>query len=211
MNSTNEKPSAPKPLMKKNGRRRVCICQWEMGDIFAYRLESELAKEKGLWGRYFLIQKVDEDIWYPGHIIPIVYVKITADENLPSSVEEYNQLEYVQTSFTKYEDRFLPIDMSRLQQDLEEKLKMKYEMDEYGFLPEYRAKILNTSIKAIPDKLIFIGNFANAIRPPKEFVPHTKYNIISVAWKLFNETFESKLIGRYCGNNRREFGIYQES
>lgn len=201
---------SPQPPVKKAVKKRVYKCQWKLGDVFAYRLESDLAKERGLYGRYFLIQKVDEGIWYPGHIVPIVYVKITGDTNLPSNVEEYNQLEYVQTWFTKYEERFWPIDMRRPQEDIAEKSKISYQVDEYGFLPQYRVKLLNTSKKVIPTKLIYVGNFANSICPQKEFIPHSKENIVSVSWKQFDETFETKMIKRYCGHNLRELSIYTD-
>lgn len=201
---------SPQPPAKKAVKKRVYKCQWKLGDVFAYKLESELAKERGLYGRYFLIQKVDEGVWYPGHIVPIVYVKITGDTNLPSNVEEYNLLEYVQTWFTKYEDRFLPIDMRRPQEDIAEKSKIDYQVDEYGFLPQYRAELLNTSKRVIPTNLIYVGNFANAVRPQKEFIPHSKENIVTVSWKQFDETFETKMIKRYCGHNLRELSIYTD-
>ncbi len=196
------------PPVKKPVKKRVYKCQWKFGDVFAYQLESDLAKERGLYGRYFLIQKVDEVVWHPGHIVPIVYVKITSDTNLPSNVEEYNQLEYVQTWFTKYEERFLPIDIRCPQEDIAEKSKINYQVDEYGFLPQYRVKLLNISKKVIPKNLIYVGNFVNAFRPPKEFVPHSKENVVSVSWKQFDETFETKMIKRYCGHNLRELSIY---
>ena len=197
---------SPAPV-KKTIKQKHYKCQWKLGDVFAYQLESELAKERGLYGQYFLIQKVDEYI-FDGHIIPIVYAKITKNFNIPSNVKEYDQLEYVQTWFTKYEDRFFPIDMRRLQKDIAEKSKMNYQVDEYGLLPQYRAKILNTSKKVIPAKLIYVGNYANAVLPQKEFIPHSKENIITVAWKQFDETFETKMIKRYCGHNLRELSIY---
>lgn len=201
---------SPQPPAKRPVKRRIYKCQWNLGDVFAYPLESDLAKEKGLYGRYFLIQKVDEGVWYPGHIVPIVYVKITGDAHLPSNTEEYNKLEYVQTWFTKYEDRFFPIDMSRAQEDIAEKSKINYQTDEYGFLPQYRIELLNTSKRMIPTNLIYIGNFANAARPLKEFIPHSKENIATVAWKQFDETFETKMIKRYCAHNLRELGIYHK-
>lgn len=200
----------PQPQTKRAVKRRVYKCQWKLGDVFAYRLESELSQKRGLYGRYFLIQKIDEDTWYPGHIVPIVYVKITNDTNLPSNVEEYNQSEYVQTWFTKYEDRFWPIDMRRPQEDIAEKSKINYQVDEYGFLPQYRVKLLNTSKKVIPTKLIYVGNFSNSKCPQNEFIPHSKENIVSVSWKQFNETFETKMIKRYCEHNLRELSIYTE-
>lgn len=202
---------SPQPPVKKSIKKRVYRCQWKLGDVFAYQLESDLAKEKGLFGRYFLIQKVDEGIWYPGHIVPIVYVKITKDTTLPSTIEEYNKLEYVQTSFTKYEQRFWPIDMRRPKEDIAEKSKINYQVDEYGFLPQYRIRLLNTSKKLIPSKLIYIGNFADAIPPRIEFIPHSKANISAVFWKNFDETFETKMIKQYCGHNLRELNIYMNT
>ena len=208
LNGLRAKLLSTQPKVKKITKKRIYKCQWKYGDVFAYRLESDLAKEKGLYGRYFLIQKVDEGEWYPGHIVPIVYVKITDDTNLPSNVKEYNKLEYVQTSFTEYEYRFCPIDMRRPQEDIAEKSKINYQVDEYGFLPQYRARLLNTSKRVIPQKLIYIGNFADAAQPQNEFIPHTKENIVSVAWKLFDETFETRMIKWYCGHNLRELSIY---
>ena len=206
-----QKLFSPQPLEKKMKQYKIYHCEWKLGDVFAYQLESDLAKERGLYGRYFMIQKVDEGVWHPGHIVPIVYVKITNDNNLPSNIEEYNQLEYVQTWFTKYEDRFWPIDMRRPQEDIAEKSKMNYQVDEYGFLPQFRAKLLNTSKRVIPTNLIYVGNFADAVHPQKEFVPHLKENVVSVSWKQFDETFETKMIKWYCGHNLREFGIYTKN
>lgn len=201
---------SPQPPAKKPVKKRIYKCQWQLGDVFAYQLESDLAKERGLYGRYFLIQKVDEGIWYPGHIVPIVYVKITNDTNLPSNEEEYNQLEYVQTWFTKYQDRFLPIDMRRPQEDIAEKSKINYQVDDYGFLPQYRVILLNTSKRVIPTKLIYVGNFTNTVCPQKEFIPHSKENVVSISWKQFDETFETKMIKWYCGHNLRELSIYTD-
>ena len=199
-----QKLNTPQPPEKRVYRYRLYRCPWKIGDVFAYRLESQLAREKGLWGRFLLLQKVDETEWYPGHIIPIVYVKLTADERLPQNADEYDALEYVQTLFTKYEDRFLPIDFSRLQQDLEEKSKRNYEVDEFGFLPQFRLCMITTSKKLIPSRLTFVGNFRDTIPPQKEFIPHTKVNIRAQAWK----TMEATLIRLYCGHNCREYAIY---
>lgn len=201
---------SPLPPVKKPKKKRIYKCEWKIGDVFAYQLESELAKERGLYGRYFLIQKVDEGTWYPGHIVPIIYVKLTKDANIPSTVEEYDEAEYVQTRFTKYEERFWPIDMSRPKEDIEEKTKLNYEVDEYGFLPQYRLTLLNTSKRVIPKELIYVGNFPDAIRPKKEFIPHAKVNIGVIWWKHFDMTFETEMIKKYCGHNLRELSVYAD-
>ena len=205
-----EKLLSPQPEEKKISQYRLYTCEWKTGDVFAYPLESDLAKEKGLFGQYFLIQKVDEGIWHPGHIVPIVYVKITRDGKLPTCVEEFEQLEYIQVGFTQYEDRFFPIDGRRPQEDIAEKSRLKYEVDEFGFLPEFRITLLNTSKKVIPTGLVFFGNFQNTAAPKKEFVPHDRINVRVVFWKNFDDTFESILIQHYCNHNLRELSIYQE-
>lgn len=208
--SLKKKLLSPHPPAKKPVKKRVCKCQWNLGDVFAYPMESDLARKRSLYGQYLLIQKVDEGVWYPGHIVPIVYVKITKDAVLPSSIEEYDKLEYVQTGFSKFEERFWPIDMNRPQEDIAEKSKIHYHVDAFGLLPQYRIQLLNTSKRVIPPKLIYVGNYISATRPQNEFVPHSKVNILPVYWKKFNETFESKMIKLYCGHNLREFDIYKK-
>lgn len=100
--------------------------------------------------------------------------------------------------------------MSRPKEDVEEKSKLNYEMDEYGFLPQYRLRLLNTSKRVIPKKLIYVGNFPNAVRPRKEFIPHVKINIGTISWKQFDETFETEMIKHYCEHNLRELSIYRK-
>jgi hypothetical protein len=203
------KLNSPQPPEKKIRKNRLYQCEWNIGDVFAYKLESDLAREKGLFGRHFLIQKVDEGTWYPGHVVPIVYVKITNDEHLPTTAEEYDRLEYVQIKFLKYEERFFPIDGRRPEEDIEEKSKMTYEVDDYGYLPEFRSRIITTSRKAIPSKLVYIGNYSNIAPPNKEFIPHSKINIRDILWKNFDRTFESELINCYLGHNLRQLTVYQ--
>ena len=187
---------------------RLYKCPWKTGDVFAYQLESDMAKERGLYGHYLLIQKVDEGVWYPGHIVPIVYIKITKDNELPTNLDEYNKLEYVQTRSAKYEERLFPIDGRRPLEDIAEKSKIRYEVDEFGFLPIFRVKLISESNKEIPPTLFQVGNFENATPQQKEFVPQSKFNIPSVLWKNFNHTFESVVLTRYFQFNLRESKIY---
>ena len=75
---------------------------------------------------------------------------------------------------------------------------------------EYKKKAADriNDLKEFPKKLIYVGNFPNAVRPRKEFIPHVKINIGTISWKQFDETFETKMIKRYCGHNLRELSIY---
>lgn len=65
---------SPQSSQKKISQYRLYRCEWKIGDIFAYQLESEEAAEKGVKGHYVYFVKVAERIWHPGHIIPRVYL-----------------------------------------------------------------------------------------------------------------------------------------
>jgi hypothetical protein len=199
-----EKLNSPQPKHKKYKTKTPYKCEWKSGDVFAFQLESNLSIEKGLSGQYLLVQKVDEGLWHPEHIIPIVYVKITKDGRIPTSISEFDQCEYIQTSFSFFEERFWPIDGSRSEEDIAEKSKLVYEVDEFGYLPQFRIALVNSSMRIIPKKLLYVGNFIDTITPTKEFIPHSKINIAAVLWKNFEEI----LIDRYFRHNRRQSKIY---
>ena len=65
---------SPQPPARRVARRRLYWCDWEAGDVFAYRMEGDLARERGLYGRHLLFQKADEYVWHPGHVISVVYL-----------------------------------------------------------------------------------------------------------------------------------------
>ena len=185
------------------------IIPWEKEEVYAYKLDSDYAREKGLHGRYFLLQKIDEFQISPRVIAPIVYVKITKDDTLPKSFEEYDRLEYVQTRNTKYENRFMPYDFSRLEEDIAEKSKLTYEINEYGFLPQFRALLILAAGKKVPSDLEYVGKFENVTRPSKEFVPHIEFHNRIVVWKKTAEFFDKIMIDAYYGHNLRTLEIYQ--
>lgn len=200
-----QKLLAPQPEEKKIRKYRIYQCEWKIGDVYAYPLKSDFAKEKGFYGRYFLLHKIDETTIWPGHVVPVVRVKITKDKNLPENEKQFDQLEYVQTFVTSYEDRLLPFDGSR-PYEMAERLKKKYEVDEFGFLPEYRIKLCNTSKRRIPKDIFFLSNFQNVIPPKREFVPHSDINIREIEWENFDEV----MIDRYLGYNLRQYKIYSK-
>ena len=77
---------------------------------------------------------------------------------------------------------------------------------------EYKKKAADriNDLKEFPKKLIYVGNFPDAIRPKKEFIPHVKINIGTISWKQFDETFETEMIKHYCEHNLRELSIYHK-
>ena len=199
-----EKLLTEPPEKKKVSQYRIYHCPWENGDTFAYLLESQNAKDKNLYGKYLIIHKVNEDTWWPGHTIPVVHIKLTNENRIPTTNKEIDELEYIQTSSVLYKERFFGA--SGLY-SLEEQIKGKsFEVDEYGYLPEYMISIITTSKRVIPKKLIYLGNYTD-IKPPKpEFIPLTLMSLPTVTWK----ELEKKIIDRYFLYNKRELSIYHD-
>lgn len=199
LQSLANKLNSPMPPEKRISPYRLYSCEWELGDTFAYRLEGELAKEKGLCGEYLIIHKVDEYIWHPGHVIPIVWVKITKGGAVPHGIEELNSLEFVQTGVTRYENRFLPYDVREPKEEtLKKRSEINYFPDSFGFLRHYRTKLISTSKRVIPKRLEYLGKLGNMTPPRGEFIPHDKLAISACSWKDLEKT----LITKYCYYSR---------
>lgn len=153
-----EKLLSHQPPEKKVYKYKIYKCEWKIGDVFAYRFESELAREKGYYGRYLIIQKVDEGNWYPGHVVPIVYFRITKDMTLPS-IDDIKNIEC---------------------------LKMGLGEKEPEIIYDYRGKLINTSKRIIPKSLIYLGN-AEVIYHNPEYIPEYDVSYSSFEWKWIEE------------------------
>ena len=198
-----EKLLSPQPEEKRMPKYRTYKCEWKNGDVFAYQLKSEYAKEQGLEGRYLIIQKIDEIDWYPCSTIPLVRVKITEDKTIPKTEKEIDELEYIQTWFTSYERRFAGFSALR---PLKDQIKgMSFNTDEYGLLPEYMVSIVITSKNMTKGKLTYLGNYINITPPQNEFIPICKDNFPKILWK----DFEERLMEMYFGHNKRNLEVYQ--
>ena len=198
-----EKLLSPQPEEKRMPKYRTYKCEWKNGDVFAYQLKSEYAKEQGLENRYLIIQKIDEIDWYPCSTIPLVRVKITEDKTIPKTEKEIDELEYIQTWFTSYERRFAGFSALR---PLKDQIKgMSFNTDEYGLLPEYMVSIVITSKNMTKGKLTYLGNYINITPPQNEFIPICKDNFPTVLWK----NFEERLMEMYFGHNKRNLEVYQ--
>ena len=191
-------------------RKKSKKTPWHSGEVYAYKLNSTLAEENGLKGRYLLLQKVGEEQWSSRVTAPIVYIKLTKDDTLPSNVEQYDELEYVQTGNTRYEERFFPYDFSRLEEDLEEKSKQTFEVDEYGYLPRFRTMIIPRAGIQIPEGLNYVGTFPDAKKPAIDYVPAFTFNLRKIFWKKDAAVFEMVLINAYIGFNLRTLEIYKK-
>jgi hypothetical protein len=208
-NELEHKLLSPQPGEKMIQSVKCYKCEWLDGDVFAYRIENQNSIANGLFGRYFLLQKIGETIWEPDNIIPICRVKITKTQSLPTNMNEFNALEYVQTSLVKYEHRFYPLDGSRpIDEQIDEKSSIEYVTDEYGYLPVYTVVIITTSWRSIPKRLMYLGNFHRATPPINEYQGGIfEQNGIAVFWK----DLESRLTEAYIGHNMRERDIYKKA
>ncbi len=181
------KLNSPMPPMKKISQPKSYKCEWKIGDVYAYKLESDYAREKGVYGRYFLFQKIGETVCYPEHIIPVVWVKITDGDVLPSNEKEYLDLEYVKTSKVSLIRLFRPIDKNRsIEEQFFEKTGRRFDVDELGRLDGYRIYLINTSKRIIPKKLIFLGNFSVENPPKNDFEQSGDFSYRGYLWKFFD-------------------------
>lgn len=200
-----EKLLTPQPEEKKISKYRIYKCEWKIGDVFAYKLKSEYAKQNKLENRYLIIQKVDETAWYPAHIIPMVRIKITNDGTIPKTEDEINKLEYIQTDFCLYEDRFCGF--SALKPLKEQTVGMSFSTDEYGLLEQYWVSLIITSKKMFENEIIYLGNYQNIAPPKNEFIPICKTNCPILPWK----ELEERVIKMYLGHNKRNYEIYKKN
>lgn len=140
-----EKLLSPQPPEKKISQYRLYRCEWNVGDVFAYQLNSEDARAAGVFGKYLYFVKAGEDTWWPGHIVPNVYFyKIVTDDLLP--LEALRDVEYIPQAY--YPSVYI----------------RKPEMPVL-----YLLTLLNTSRRVIPKAhLHFLGNFPDLPRPDRE-------------------------------------------
>lgn len=147
------------PPEKKISQYRLYYCQWELGDVYAYRLSSEYAKETGADGKYLFFIKVGEKIWHPGHRIPVVYFYWKISDRI-LHLDELEELSYIPQFFSPEAYKRSP------------QRAVKYSL-----------ALLNTSAKAIPQKqLTYMGNVGKPERMTNE-----DPNPYPVSWKDFEK------------------------
>ena len=178
-----EKLQTPQPPEKKVLGYRLFRCKWAVGDVFAYRFSSDLSREAGFYGQYVLFQKVGEDTYWPGHIVPSVHVFQWSGNEIP----DLGQMETMNI------------------------LPQGYFPSVLAFNPDtrfdYRVNLLATSEKMIPQgNLTFLGNIpvVGATLPNK---PQATF-FPAVAWSgRYNNTFEKYIIQRLVAWKDFDFSL----
>lgn len=192
-------PSVAKQRIKKN-----FICEWKIGDTFAFKLTSEYSLEKGLLNRYFIFHKIAEVNGYPAEIFPVVFVKLTKDDKLPNCKEEIDALEFVQISTVSEwhrgrTDVFNPVEIQR---EVAKRSQIVCERDDLGYIPNYRIALSFTSRRNIPKEMVYLGNFE--LLPPK--INYKDEKVQQILWKFA----ERIIVDRYVAFNLRESPLYND-
>ncbi len=187
-----DKLCQPQPAEKKIKQYKLYQCPWQVGDVFALPLEGEAMDRIGLGGQYLLIEKVAQSTWYPGHIIPIVYFKLTRDGQIPSCKEEYNQLEFIRNFAISYQ-------LKALFENIEVSQQYKYEPGEYlcdknekAFY--YQVGLITTSKRAIPKTLVFVGNYGGVARPRYEVIPDYGPGLPAFFWRDLSAIVAERIV-----------------
>lgn len=153
---------SPMPPEKNVSQYRLYKCQWKIGDVFAYKFESDYSKEKGFYGKYILFRKVDEDTWWPGHVVPVVHVYKWIGNDVPN-ISIIKKLPCL-PQFYK------PIAYKNIQSD-----KILYRMT-----------LLNTSKRVIPtNNLYLLGNLQD-VNFSKKY-KNERMNSYECYWKDFEQ------------------------
>lgn len=147
------------PVEKKVVQYRLYHCKWKIGDVYAYHLSSEYAKENGVQGKYLFFVKVDEETWHPGHTIPVVYFYWVVSSKL-LCLDELRTVDYIPQFFVP----------EAYKQNPQRKVK-------------FSLSLLSTSAGVIPKKqLTFLGNIGKPDR-----VANEDPNPYAVRWKNFEK------------------------
>lgn len=186
-----KKLNSPSPPKKKITPYRLYRCPWKKGDVFALPLESNLAHKLGVNGNYLLLEMVSEREYHPGHIIPVMYIKISQDKNLPDNLDQYNSLRYIKI----FSQRIDGIQLKEYAlSDHSDAAGMIRSIDENGYQTMYRISLITTSARSVPTKLVYLGNYSGATHPQKEYIPPWDVNIPAYAWM----DVEEAILRKYC-------------
>ena len=155
-----QKLNSPQPPEKKISQHRLYKCEWKIGDVFAYQFNSEYSKDNDFYQKYVYFVKVSEGIWYPGHIVPVVYFYKKVD-NVLSDISSLSNVDFIPQFYRPIAYKNNP--------------DMKI---------QYLLTLLNTSSRVIPkNQLTFLGNIGNIKR-----VDNEDLNSYNLNWKRF-ETY----------------------
>lgn len=143
-------------------------CPWNIGDIFAYQLKSEISAKEGFLDKYILFQKVGEVESFPKSYIPVIRIANAIFDQIPT-VEDY--LNSKKLIFFGTPDLYKKKDLI---------------IYKNNFL--YDLIILVESLRSYPKNIVHIGNSIPIQKEYKESTPPS-FGSVSSTWKGFEECF----------------------
>lgn len=151
---------SPQPEPKKVKKLNLYKCQWQFGDVFAYRLDGEAAEKTRFYMQYVYFIKIDERKWHPGHIIPVVYF------------------------FNLHTERITDLDTLKGAGFIPQAFHPTVYLKDPKLKPLYRTALITTSARVLPKKLIYLGNIQHIDLIEGEDL-NTRH---SVYWKDFEKS-----------------------
>lgn len=170
-----EKLETTQPPEKRVSQYRLYRCQWQLGDVFAYRFAGSYAEKMGFSGQYVLFRKVSEGICWPGHILPVVQVYKWIGSRIPD-LASVAQLPLLEQGFYSSVLIRHP-DAKRV----------------------YSIMLLSTSPKAVPkENLTYLGNIPGEDLTPLPGENHEN-SFPGVGWEAsrYNTKFEQYILSMY--------------
>lgn len=184
MEDLREKLNSPMPPEKKISRYRFYKCEWKIGDTYAYPLDAEIWRDSDFYGDYLIMQKVGERDWWPGHIIPVVRIKITENKQLPQNMDEIETLRYI---FFRKGHILEKEEVEALKGFIHFKEERMCNGRYISSKDRYVMALGSTSKRIIPKKLIFMGNYDIFREPSYEEKIDFKDLYDYSEWKWFDE------------------------
>ena len=182
-------------LSKQPERKRIPVkryyrCQWEIGGVYAYPFVSEIAIQNGFKDQILLMQKISESEDYTKyHLLPVCRIKICHKDHIPTTKEEFDQLPY--WKFVKgngnppnsFPADFIEADFIK-KFGQENALKAFY-LTSLRFLYDFAPD--NTSKRAIPKSIFYVGNFGIDNIPEAGFVYEIRWSDNNYPWPFFDK------------------------
>ena len=177
---------------------------WVNGDTFILEINSSEYPQYN--GEYLIFNKVDDYSWGTKSNLSVFRIKITNDKKIPKSKEELEKLDYIIVRSWVWEERFYPLmGYPERERQIEERSKIKYYPDEFGYLNSYLYVIYVLFPKKVPEGFQYIGNYK--LTPPKdEYVPFHKGNYDFSGFNILSD----ELVSSYHKYNKRNSKIYSE-
>ena len=177
---------------------------WINGDTFILEINSSEYPQYN--GEYLIFNKVDDYSWGTKSNLSVFRIKITNDKKIPKTKEELEKLDYIIVRSWVWEERFYPLmGYPERERQIEERSKIKYYLDEFGYLNSYLYVIYVLFPRQVPEGFQYIGNY-NLTPPKDEYVPFHKGNYDFSAFNILTD----KLVSSYHKYNKRNSKIYSE-